>query len=66
MHLQPMGDAAVVVEYGNVIGATTLSKVRAATSALEENPPPGTLDIVPAFTTVTVIYDPMTPGLLRR
>jgi len=62
MQLEPMGDAAVVVGYGNVIRTTTLEEVRAATKALEENPPPGTLDIVPSFTTVTVIYDPAIAG----
>ena len=62
MQLEPMGDAAVVVGFGNVIGAATLEKVRAATKALEEPPPVGALDIVPAFTTVTVIYDPAIAG----
>jgi inhibitor of KinA len=62
MQLEPMGDAAVVIGYGNVIRTVTLEKVRAATKALEENPPSGTLDIVPAFTTVTVIYDPAITG----
>lgn len=62
MQLDPMGDAAVVVGYGNVMGAATLEKVRAATKALEENPPAGTLDIVPAFTTVTLFYDPAIAG----
>ncbi|MBE35867.1 MAG: kinase inhibitor [Opitutaceae bacterium] len=62
MLLQPMGDTAVVVGFGNVIGATTLEKVRAATIALETNPPLGTLDVMPAFTTITVVYDPAMPG----
>ncbi len=62
MQLEPMGDSAVVVGYGNVIRAATLDKVRAATKALEEDPPMGTLDIIPAFTTLTVIYDPVSAG----
>lgn len=62
MHLKPMGDAAVVIELGNAIRDSVLAKVRAATAILEENPPTGIVDIVPSFTTVTVVYDPVKIG----
>ncbi len=62
MHLKPMGDAAVVIELGNVIGATALAKVRAATAALDTHSPEGTIDVVPSFTSVTVLYDPARIG----
>lgn len=54
-----MGDGAVVIEFGSVIKASTLGKVRAATAMLEGAALHGVVDIVPSFTTVTVIYDPV-------
>lgn len=57
MHLVPLGDSAVVIELGNVIKETTLARVRAVAAALTREPPVGVVDVVPAFTTVTVFYD---------
>lgn len=62
MHLAPLGDSAVVIELGNVIKETTLARVRALAAALTRDPPAGVVDVVPAFTTVTVFYDPGRTG----
>lgn len=57
MEMTSLGDTAVVIEFGDVVKETTLSRVRALTESLRENPLLGTLDVVPAYTTVTVFYD---------
>ena len=57
MTLSPLGDNALVLELGSEIDEAVLVRVRALTAALEHNPPSGVIDIVPAFTSVTVFYD---------
>ena len=58
MTFAPLGDAAVVVTLGSSIDEATLSRVRALAAALEQDTPAGVVDVVPAYTTVTVFYDP--------
>jgi inhibitor of KinA len=43
---------------GNVIKETTLARVKALAAQLAHDPPPGVIEVVPAFGTVTVFYDP--------
>jgi inhibitor of KinA len=57
--LRPMGDSAVVVELGQEIERKTHLRVKALAAVLEQNPLPGMIGYVPAFTTVTVFYDPL-------
>lgn len=59
MQLAPLGDTAVVMTLGNVIKETTLNRVRDLAAHLERNPPPGVVEVVPAFGAVTVYYDPV-------
>lgn len=56
--LYPLGDAAITVQFGDCIDLPTHSKVRAFVSYLERHPFPGLVEQVPAFTTVTIYYDP--------
>jgi inhibitor of KinA len=58
----PLGDSAVVVSLGDEIGVEALERVRTVVDLLESAPPEGMIEYVPAFTTVTVIYDPLTVG----
>jgi inhibitor of KinA len=58
MNIFPLGDAAVVVELGNEINETTHQRVQMVSARLEVCSFPGMLEYVPAFTTVTVFYDP--------
>ncbi|MED0681184.1 5-oxoprolinase subunit PxpB [Aneurinibacillus thermoaerophilus] len=58
MKLFPLGDAAIVVELGSVINEETHCKVRALSEYLTRHPLPGMIEYIPAFTTVTVFYDP--------
>jgi inhibitor of KinA len=57
MTLSPLGDTAVVVELGSTIDESTVAKVRALSGALERDPPVGVVDVVAAFSSVTVFYD---------
>ena len=58
MTLAPLGDTAVVVTLGSSIDEATLAQVRALAAALEQDTAAGIVDVVPAYTTVTVFYDP--------
>lgn len=58
VRLYPLGDAAVVVHFGDVIGEETHRQVRAFVAYLAKHPFEGLVEYVPAFTTVTVFYDP--------
>lgn len=55
----PLGDSAVIARFGDRIDRDVHKKVRALTRRLEQNPPPGAVEWVPAFASVTVFYDPL-------
>ncbi|WP_349409772.1 5-oxoprolinase subunit PxpB [Pseudalkalibacillus sp. SCS-8] len=57
--LSPLGDAAVIIQLGTDISLDTHHAVRSLTRYLEDHPIPGTLDLVPAFTSVTLYYNPI-------
>jgi inhibitor of KinA len=62
MKITPLGDGALVVEVAEKIGDDALFHVQALVRELERNPLPGTIEIVPSFTTVAVFYDPAKIG----
>lgn len=55
----PLGDRAIVVDWGGRIDPDTHGKISSFCTELECNPLQGIMEIVPAFTTVTVYYEPM-------
>ncbi|BCJ86235.1 5-oxoprolinase subunit PxpB [Effusibacillus dendaii] len=57
--LTALGDSAVIVSFGNVIDLTTQRKVRSLAEWLDLRPLPGMVEYIPAFTTLTVFYDPL-------
>lgn len=57
MTIEPLGDSAAVVTLGDKIDAATLQRVRSLAAALELTKSPAIVDIVPAYTTVTVVYE---------
>jgi inhibitor of KinA len=65
MHITPLGDRALTVTLGATVDEATRRRVRAACARLAERPVPGVLELVPAFASVTVHYDParVPPGL---
>jgi inhibitor of KinA len=56
--LCPLGDSAVIVEFGTAINEETHRRVMALANAIEEQPHPCMIEAVPAFTTLALFYDP--------
>ena len=62
------GDRALLVEYGDGIDPIVNEKVRAMTALLKKNLPNGVEAVVPAYRSLSIIYDPLatTPGRLAE
>ncbi|EMR04606.1 5-oxoprolinase subunit PxpB [Cesiribacter andamanensis] len=54
----PLGDAALVVQFGDAISPQVHARVRSLATHLEQHPLAGLLEIVPAYTTLTLYYKP--------
>ena len=59
MQIIPLGDSALILEIGSQIDEPTHQRVQAALALLEKASLPGVVELVPAYTTVTVFYDPL-------
>jgi inhibitor of KinA len=59
MTVAPLGDCALVVTLGGEPDPVTLQRVRALAGALHRARIPGLIDVVPAYATVAVYYDPV-------
>lgn len=57
MRFLPLGDSAVLIRLGSGIDATTQTRVRHVLSAIDAAPPPGIVDVVPAYDSVAVFHD---------
>jgi inhibitor of KinA len=62
VQMYPLGDAAVVVSFGDIISPGILGWVMAFADCLNKSPFPGFVELVPAYTTVTVFYTPWVVG----
>lgn len=58
MRITPLGDSALTIEVGTEIDAPTHARVQAVVGALAKARLPGVTELVPAFASVTVFYDP--------
>ena len=58
VNFYPLGDAAIVLEFGDHINRLTHGHIQAFTAHLDQHPFPGLVEYVPAFTTLTIYYDP--------
>jgi inhibitor of KinA len=58
MRISPLGDSALRLEFGEKIDESIHVRVQAACAALEEAVVPGIRELVPAYTTVTIHYNP--------
>lgn len=58
MRLHPLGDRAVLIHLGDQIDEATHRRVRAVCARLERSSVPGMVEIVPAFASVAVHFDP--------
>jgi inhibitor of KinA len=63
--LSPLGDGAVVVRFGQTIDPATHRRVMALAKYLDEHPLPGIIECVPAYTVLTIFYDPCRLNLSR-
>jgi len=57
--IDPLGDAALLIRFGEGIDEGVNRMVQAAASRLEAEPFPGYLECVPSFGTIAVYYDPV-------
>ncbi len=62
MTLSPLGDSAVVATLGTGLDELALPRVRALADALTRDLPAGVVDVVPAFASVTIFYEPARIG----
>ena len=53
----PLGESAVVVEFGNIISEDLNRKAICLAEHLTANPFPGYIESVPAYTSTTIFYD---------
>ncbi|PRX39637.1 inhibitor of KinA [Planifilum fimeticola] len=58
LSVKPLGDAAVTVRLGDVIHPDVHRRVRGFCHHLEKNAPPGVVEWVPTYGSVTVFYQP--------
>lgn len=55
----PLGEAAVTVSWGDAVSPALNATVLQAAATIHAAPPPGFLDLVPAYASLTVYYDPL-------
>jgi inhibitor of KinA len=56
----PLGDSAITIDYGNVIDEFINKKVIALFDLFSKKPVPGMIEAVPAYSSITIFYDPVT------
>lgn len=57
--IRPVGDTALLVEYGETIDPATNARVAALDRLLAQDPPPGLISLTPAYASLMVGYDPL-------
>ena len=57
--VQPVGDTAVLLSFGNAIDPAVFDHILALEAALIADPPPGMVETVPAYVTLLIIFDPL-------
>ncbi|HET6764372.1 MAG TPA: 5-oxoprolinase subunit PxpB [Longimicrobiaceae bacterium] len=62
VRVDALGDGAVTLTFGSAIDAETGARVLAAADAIRAASHPAVRDVVAAYTTVTVFYDPLHHG----
>jgi inhibitor of KinA len=66
MRVSPLGDRALIIHLGDGIDEATHRLVRAVCARLTERPVSGTIELVPAFASVAVHYEPTPPNGERQ
>lgn len=57
--IEPLGESALLLRFGDGLDAATNARVHAASAALQAAHLPGIVDIVPAYATLGLHYDPL-------
>lgn len=57
MRLSPLGDSAVVLASDDDLNDAVLARMRSLAGEIARHPPPGVIDVLPAFGSVAVYYD---------
>ncbi|MBH1966306.1 MAG: 5-oxoprolinase subunit PxpB [Comamonadaceae bacterium] len=57
--IEPVGERCVLIRLGEGIDLATSQKTHAVTEFLQTNPLPGLIEVVPAFNSVAVLFNPM-------
>jgi inhibitor of KinA len=56
-NIYPLGDAALTVDFGNVIDETINKLVHSVFYRLQNDPIPGMVEAIPAYSSLTIYYD---------
>jgi inhibitor of KinA len=59
MRVQPVGDTAVLLEFGSAIDPDVFDAILTMEAALQADPPPGLVETVPAYVTLLLLFDPL-------
>ena len=59
MRVQPVGDTAVLLEFGSAIDPVVFDAIRALEAALIADPPPGLVETVAAYVTLLLVFNPL-------
>jgi inhibitor of KinA len=57
-HFRIAGDCGLLVEYGDTIHPEVNEKVRSMAIVLENDLPPGVVEIMPTYRSIMIVYDP--------
>ena len=58
-HISPLGENAISIEFGKKINMESHEKVMTLLHVLQHQPIPWIKDIIPAYTTLTIVFDAM-------
>ena len=57
-HFKPMGDRGILIEFEQIISEDTSAKIRKLTTNIENSKNPAIIELIPAYASVCVIYNP--------
>lgn len=57
--VRPIGETAVLLDFGGEISTATNERVVALDRALAGQPPPGLIETVPAYVSLMIVFDPL-------
>jgi inhibitor of KinA len=56
-HIFPLGDSAITIDFGNTISEAVNNEVIARFNELRQEPLPGMIEAIPAYSSLTIYYD---------